>query len=307
VGCVCVVSIFGVDEQNELAESGGHLKTLFLILSRWPLWVLHPLGWLLGWLVCGLSPTYRRRLWANARVAQVPAAAIWNSVGETGKMVAELPRLWLGPSVPVQWAGAEHIERALAQQQGIVFLTPHLGGFEMAGRAYAERFGALQPILALFRPSRQQWLQDIMATARHRPGLETVPTTLSGVRQLVKVLRQGGVVGLLPDQVPPEGQGVMAPFFGQPAYTMTLAVRLAQVSQAQVLLAWCERLSWGRGFVIHVAPASAVWPAEPQAACTAMNAALEQVIRDCPSQYLWAYARYKIPKPIITTEESTPP
>jgi Kdo2-lipid IVA lauroyltransferase/acyltransferase len=99
----------------------------------------------------------------------------------------------------------------------------------------------------------------------------------------------------------------MAPFFGQPAYTMTLAVRLAQVSQAQVLLAWCERLSWGRGFVIHVAPASAVWPAEPQAACTAMNAALEQVIRDCPSQYLWAYARYKTPKPIITTEESTPP
>jgi Kdo2-lipid IVA lauroyltransferase/acyltransferase len=109
--------------------------------------------------------------------------------------------------VPVQWAGAEHIERALAQQQGIVFLTPHLGGFEMAGRAYAERFGALQPILALFRPSRQQWLQDIMATARHRPGLETVPTTLSGVRQLVKVLRHGGVVACCPIKCLLKGKG----------------------------------------------------------------------------------------------------
>lgn len=274
------------------------LKTVFLLLSRWPLWALHPLGWLLGWLVCVCSPAYRRRLWANARVAQVPTAAIWQAVGETGKMVAELPRLWLGPPVSVQWAGAEHIEQALAQGQGIVFLTPHLGGFEMSARAYAERFGSQQAMSVLFRPPRQAWLQDVVASARNRPGLQTVPTTLSGVRQLVKVLRQGGVVGLLPDQVPPEGQGVMAPFFGQPAYTMTLAVRLAQVSNTCVLLAWCERLSWGRGFVVRVAPIPSAWPTEPAAACIAMNAALAQLIRQSPSQYLWAYARYKTPKPM---------
>jgi Kdo2-lipid IVA lauroyltransferase/acyltransferase len=282
------------------------LKTLFLALSRWPLWLLHPLGLVLGWVVFLLSPRYRQRLWGHAALAHVPRSASWRAIGETGKMVAELPRLWLGPPVPVRWEGAQHIAQALEQRQGVVFLTPHLGGFEMSARAYAERFGAQQAMSVLFRPPRQAWMQDVVASARERPGLHTVPTTLSGVRQLLKVLRQGGVVGLLPDQVPPDGQGVWAPFFGQSAYTMTLAVRLARVPNTCVLLAWCERLPWGRGFVVHVhPPQTTAWPQDPQAACAAMNHALEQVIADCPGQYLWAYARYKTPKPMGTAPQES--
>ena len=136
------------------------------------------------------------------------------------------------------------------------FLTPHLGCFEITARAYAEQFGT-QPgraMTVLFRPPRQAWLREVVQTARQRPGLDTAPTTLAGVKQLVKALRSGAAVGLLPDQVPPMGQGVWAPFFGRVAYTMTLSGRLAQTQRTTVLLAWGERLPWGRGFVVHVLP-----------------------------------------------------
>jgi KDO2-lipid IV(A) lauroyltransferase len=117
------------------------------------------------------------------------------------------------------------------------------------------------------------------------------------VKQLVKALRGGAAVGLLPDQVPPEGQGVWAPFFHRPAYTMTLSARLAQTPRTTLLLAWGERLGGGRGYVVHVLPwAGGALPADPAAACTAINAAMERLVLACPRQYLWGYARYKTPR-----------
>jgi KDO2-lipid IV(A) lauroyltransferase len=135
-----------------------------------------------------------------------------------------------------------------------------------------------------------------METARNRPGMQAVPTTLAGVRQMIKALRRGEAVGLLPDQVPPEGQGLWTPFFGRDAYTMTLAVRLAQQTGAAVLLARCERLSWGRGFLLVLEPLSAALDDSLEAAVLQINRAMEHVIRQCPDQYLWGYARYKRPR-----------
>jgi KDO2-lipid IV(A) lauroyltransferase len=133
--------------------------------------------------------------------------------------------------------------------------------------------------------------------ARTRPGLATAPTTLSGVKQMLKALKKGEAVGLLPDQVPPLGLGVWAPFFGRDAYTMTLSARLAQQSGAQVLLAWGERLGWGRGYVIHVRPMPTLSAGRrPGAAAAQVNAAMESLVRECPGQYLWGYARYKAPR-----------
>jgi len=148
----------------------------------------------------------------------------------------------------------------------------------------------------LFRPSRQPWLREVMSTARARPGLHTAPTTLAGVKQMIKALKKGQSLGLLPDQVPPLGMGVWAPFFGREAYTMTLSVRLAQQTGATVLMAWGERLSWGRGYRVHVQPLPAALPADGAQAVRIINAALETLIRDCPQQYLWGYARYKQPR-----------
>jgi KDO2-lipid IV(A) lauroyltransferase len=276
------------------------LRMVWRWLAVWPLWLLHALGWLAGWMVWLAAPAYRRRWFEHTRLAGLRGRQRWASVGAAGQQVLELPRVWWGPPVPVGWEGAAHIEAALARRQGILFLTPHLGCFEITPRAYAERFGVHgTPMTVLYRPARKAALQALLAQVRERPGVRAVPTSLRGVRQLMEALRRGEAVGLLPDQVPPAGLGVWAPFFGRSAYTMTLAARLAQGSGVQVLLAWGERLPWGRGYVVHVQPWSQLMeqPLAPDAAQAAaqINQAMERLIARAPAQYLWGYARYKAP------------
>ncbi|WP_295855808.1 lysophospholipid acyltransferase family protein [uncultured Xylophilus sp.] len=267
------------------------------LLSRAPLWLLHPLGAALGWCAFLLSGTYRRRFRAHAAGAGYAFGAVAAAVGHAGRMVAELPRLWFGRPPRWSWDDGGAIARAYAAGRGILFLTPHLGGFELSPQALAADYGpAHGPMTVLYRPARQPWLARLMASARLRPHMETVPTTLAGVRGLVRALRRGEAVGLLPDQVPPDGLGLWSPFFGRPAYTMTLAARLAQQTGAAVLLAWTERLPHGRGFVIHVEERAAPLPDALDAAVDALNADMERLIRRCPSQYLWGYARYKQPR-----------
>jgi KDO2-lipid IV(A) lauroyltransferase len=270
------------------------VKSLFQLLAGCPLWLLHAFGSLLGWISFLSSPTYRKRFLANAAQAGYGFAAIRRSVGEAGKLVGEVPRLWFGAMPPVEWEGAELVEAARAKQRGIVFLTPHLGCFEITAQAYAVRFGA---VTVLYRPARKPWLQELIATARSRPNLSAVPATLSGVRAMLKTLRSGGTVGLLPDQVPPQGLGTWAPFFGQPAYTMTLPARLVQQTGCELLLIWGERLPAGRGYRVRVREWGAgPLAAEAEAAAGQVNAQMERLVRECPTQYLWGYARYKPPR-----------
>nr|WP_315465408.1 lysophospholipid acyltransferase family protein [uncultured Rhodoferax sp.] len=273
------------------------MALVFQFLSRWPLCLLHRLGAACGWLVYALSPEYRRRLQDHARQAGVLAPDRRKSIVAAGQMVMELPRLWLGAPVPVAWDGASYIEQALAEQRGIIFLTPHLGSFEVTAQAYASRFGVSgAPMTVLYRPARQKWLRRIIEASRARPGLHTAPANLAGVKQLIKALRAGQCVGLLPDQVPPEGQGAWVPFFGRDAYTMTLAARLAQQTGARLVLAWGERLPAGAGYTVCVRPYDAALSGELLKATAQINAAMEQIIRELPSQYLWGYARYKQPR-----------
>jgi KDO2-lipid IV(A) lauroyltransferase len=267
------------------------LITLFRWLAGMPLWLLHAIGTGAGWLTFVVSPTYRRRFRANARQAGYSLGRVRGAVGAAGRLVAESPRLWFGAPVTMLWEGEALITRALVRGRGIVFLTPHLGCFEATAQGYAARFG---PITVLYRPARKRWLRELVDTARERSNLGTAPTTLGGVRQLLRALRAGEAVGLLPDQVPPEGMGEWAPFFGRPAYTMTLCARLAEQTGAAVLLAWGERLGGGGGYRIHLRE----WPAEGSVAMSAaeVNAQMERLIRECPQQYLWGYARYKTPR-----------
>ena len=279
------------------AHSIRLMINLFKILSVLPLWLAHGLGWAVGWLVFAASGVYRRRFLANAWQAGMGWRQWRGAVGESGKLVAELPRLWLGRPVAVQWDGADHVETALALGRGVVFLTPHLGCFEITAQAYAQRYGqASQPLTVLFRPPRQSWLRALVTTARARPGLHTAPTTLAGVKQMIKALKLGQSLGLLPDQVPPLGMGLWVSFFGRDAYTMTLSARLAQQTGATLLMAWGERLSWGRGYRVHVQPLAQALPLDATQAAALINRAMEELIRNCPQQFLWGYARYKQPR-----------
>ena len=255
------------------------------------------MGAAMGWVAFCASPTYRRRFLANSVLAGYTWGAVRAAVAHAGRMVAELPRLWLGAPLPCRIDGEACVEQAYAAGRGIVFLTPHQGCFELSAQAAARRWSAERgPITVLYRPARQAWLAKVMETARNRPGMLAVPTTLAGVRQMIKALRRGEAVGVLPDQVPPEGQGQWAPFFGRDAYTMTLAVRLAQQTGAAVVLARCERLPWGRGYVTHFEPLSAPLSADMDQAVLHNNQAKEPLIRQCPEQYLWGYGRYKQPR-----------
>lgn len=255
------------------------------------------MGVAMGWVAFCASPTYRRRFLENSARAGYSFGAVRAAVAHAGRMVAELPRLWLGAPLPCGMVGEVCVEQAYAAGRGIVFLTPHQGCFELSAQAAARHWSAERgPITVLYRPARQPWLARVMETARNRPGMLAVPTTLSGVRQMIKALRRGEAVGLLPDQVPPDGQGVWSPFFGRDAYTMTLAVRLAQQTGAAVVLARCERLPWGRGFVTHFEPLPAPLDERLESAVLQINQAMEHLIRQCPEQYLWGYARYKQPR-----------
>ena len=269
----------------------------FRFFSRWPLWALHALGGMGGWLAWSFSGRYRTRFLDNARQAGLGLGTVLRAVGQAGRMSAELPRLWLGALPHLEWADDRAAQEAYASGQGVLFLTPHLGCCEITAQALAWRFsGQYGPLTVLFRPARHAGLAEVMDLARQRPGLEAVPTTLSGVRQMIKALRAGQAVGLLPDQVPPEGMGQWAPFFGKPAYTMTLAARLALQTGARVVLIWGERLSWGRGYRLHTQPLGYALSDDLDTAVVQINQAMEGLIGQCPAQYIWGYARYKKPR-----------
>lgn len=274
---------------------------LFQLLSILHLRALHTIGAMLGWLVYAISPTYRKRFAAHARQAGVPRSQWRGAVASAGRMVLELPFLWMRPATTpilprVRFEGEALLEEALAKGRGVLILTPHMGSFEVTAQAIAERFGHINPITVLYRPARQPWLQDLVKTSRERPALLAAPASLSGVRQMIRALRKGEMVGLLPDQVPPDGMGVWAPFFGRPAYTMTLAARLVQQTGAVLLLTWGERLPRGAGYVQRFFEFPDALPEDAAESAAMINRAMERLILQCPQQYLWAYNRYKAPR-----------
>lgn len=272
---------------------------LFRLLARLPLSWLHRLGGWAGWVVYLASPSYRRRLQANLSQAtgDRAAALLPKAVAEAGRQALEVAWIWLRPAEAVvgkvvRTEGWALVERARADGAGILFITPHLGCFEITAQCIAAHI----PITVLFRPPRKTELHAFMEAGRARGQMETAPADLAGVRKLVKVLRGHGAVGMLPDQVPGAGEGVWAPFFGRPAWTMTLAARLAAVKNVRVIYTWAERLPRGEGYVFRLQAPTEALTGEIEADAAIINREVERMILQCPQQYLWGYNRYKQPR-----------
>jgi KDO2-lipid IV(A) lauroyltransferase len=181
---------------------------------------------------------------------------------------------------------------ALAKGKGVILLSPHAGCFELLGPVYSSHF----PSTVLFRPPRKVWLQDWIVEMRSRPQLKMAPANQTGVRALVKTLMRGNTIGILPDQVPPDGEGVLSPFFGRPAYTMTLVQRLQKLTGATIFILAAKRNGIGKGYTLQYKELVAPLPDDIEAAAGAVNAEMEEMIRKMPEQYLWGYNRYKSPK-----------
>jgi KDO2-lipid IV(A) lauroyltransferase len=251
---------------------------------------------LLGWAIYLLSPAYRRHMRANLSQAGYTDARIRRAaIAAAGQMVAELPALWFRPHEEVAaWVreviGAEAAYAAHKRGQPLLLLTPHMGCFEVTAQ-FAARHA---PITVLYRAPRISALEPLMREGRGRSNVHLVPADLIGVRELFNALKRGEAVGFLPDQVPSEGEGEWAGFFGRPAYTMTLAAKLAARPNIACFLAYGKRLPRGRGYEIVLRPL--LEKLEGETPTRRLNRALEALVRECPEQYLWSYNRYKTPK-----------
>ena len=273
---------------------------IFRTLGLLPLSSLQRLGSLLGWVGWIVPGTYKKRAMRNMAFAypQASTALQRQSLQQLLQMFLELPYLWAPRNAHrlqslVTCDAWPLIEQTLAEGRGLILISPHIGCFEMLGPIYSQR----HPAAVIFKEPRMQWLGDLINRIRLSPQLTLVPANQKGVKGLVRTLMRGQTIGFLPDQVPADGDGVYAPFFGQPAYTITLVQRMQSLRQTPIFTVGLERLDHGRGYHFHVVPMLTPLSEDPITAATEMNAALEAMIRRMPSQYLWGYNRYKTPRP----------
>jgi KDO2-lipid IV(A) lauroyltransferase len=280
---------------------------LFRFFSRLPLSWLHGLGAVLGWLAWLFSPTYRRHMRENMVLAlgvDGERRARFPAIAHAGRQSLELPKIWLRPLEEaagrvVKISGWELVEDATRAGKGILYLTPHLGCFEIT----AQYLSTHAPITVLYRPPKLAWLQAMIETGRARAQLHIAPADLTGVRALLKALKKGEAVGMLPDQAPKVGEGRWIDFFGKPAYTMTLAARLSE-SGAAVIMVWAERLPGGAGYHFHLQRPTQAIIGSTEERAQHISHEIETLIRQCPEQYLWGYNRYKRPRGVEAPPES---
>jgi KDO2-lipid IV(A) lauroyltransferase len=269
--------------------------------SKLPLPLNHAFGVLLGSIFVLFPSRDRHVVWTNLVIAY-PTQSSWQRLllllaffRELGKTLTELGIIWLGDTQRIlslvrELKGQDAMNEALAQGKGVMLLTPHFGAWEIIGLYWSSRL----PMTILYQPPDQAAIAPFMRQARERTGAQLVPTDISGVRALLGALKKNQLAGILPDQDPGDNGGVFAPFFGKPAHTMVLAGRLANKSHAPVLFTICERLSWGRGYRMHLLPcAEAVHDADPLVSATAMNHSLESCVQVAPAQYIWNYKRWR--------------
>jgi KDO2-lipid IV(A) lauroyltransferase len=296
------------DEEALPGAQARVLAWLLRLVGVLPLRWCHALGALLGEAVYLGHGRTRRTVDTNLRLCfpELDAAArgrlAHQTMRETGKALLELGAIWSWPAERVRrlfvdTEGDALLAAARARGRGVLIAAPHLGCWEMTSH-YAQLHG--YTLTALYRPPRQQALGPLVRTRRQRFGAQLVPTDAGGIKALLRALQRGECVGILPDQ-DAGNEGVLAPFFGCPAATITLFARLARRSGATLLIAYAERLATGR-FRLHLRPLpEAAADADPVVAATALNTAIEACVRECPAQYQWTYRRFK------TRPEGVPP
>jgi Kdo2-lipid IVA lauroyltransferase/acyltransferase len=281
------------------------LEVFIKWVSLLPLGLARAVGSLLGMLTWLFSSKYRRRFRDNWLLARshfqkrvepsLRPPSMVRAVAQAGCLAAELPAIWCNSKTVDRMTveGWDLVERLLAQRRGLIVLTPHLGAFELGARAFASR----HPITVLYRPSPSPTMERLLQRFRPADQLTAVPANGQGVRALLRTLKSAGVIGILPDQVPSQGEGVWASFFGRPAYTMTLPVRLAQATKAPLVWALAVRRPGGWSLVFKpwgLGEAQPIDDENPTALdVQAMNHQLEDLIALAPEQYLWGYNRYR--------------
>lgn len=277
------------------------IKLLFRLLSLLSLRNAQGLGRVLGgiaWKLGGRSvETTRRNLQAcYPELSPDEVERLGRqSLQETGATALEIPLMWEWPaerclSLIREIDGEELLEDYKAGNQGLLLLAPHLGNWELAGLFFASRY----EMAALYSPPNQPGFEAYMKAVRSRSGSELVATDRRGIIRLFSILREGGVVGILPDQTPRREGGEFAPFFGIPVITMTLASKLVHKTGARPLVTYAQRLPDARGFEIVIREVGPEMASKDMTeSLTALNRSVEKCIADVPAQYQWEYKRFR--------------
>ena len=276
------------------------LPWLLAAVGRLPLRWLQRLGAVGGTLARWLGTREARVARRNLELA-LPGVAAGErdalhraTLAATAQTALECARLWTRPAAENvalvrRVHGGALLDAALAAPAGVLIAAPHLGNWELLNQYLASR----TPLTIVYRAPRRAALEGLLRHGRGAPGVTQVRAEAGAVRTLLRTLQQGGTVGILPDQQPKQGEGVFAPFFGVPAWTMTLLPRLAQRTGATVLFAFAERLAGAEGFDVHVLPApEGIADPDPARAAAALNAGVEACARQVPAQYQWTYKRF---------------
>ena len=272
------------------------LKLSLNLIAILPLALVQVIGSGLGLLAYVFSKQYRSlfrpQYEAVVNSHHLPFK-LWQAVRASGMLFSDSLWIWRNPQKALQLVEVQNwglVESAINEGHGLVMLTPHLGGFEIIPRVLAQHF----PATILYRPSRQEWLNEVVEEGRAYPNMHFVPTNLNGVRQMTRALSRGEAIGILPDQVPSGGEGVWVPFFGRPAYTTPLPARLANRNNTPVVMFTAKRKSIGNGWLMQatrLAPLSE----DATTAAAELNVAIENAVLVAPEQFIWSYNRYKHP------------
>lgn len=220
---------------------------------------------------------------------------IEQSLQQTGMMAAEAGMSWLSSPTRIlkkvrDVKGESLIYETLNSGRGVLLIAPHLGNWEVLNLYISSR----HPTTAMYRPPKLKLLDDLIKKMRERLGTKMAPADSKGVRMVLKSLKAGELVGILPDQEPATlNGGIYAPFFGRDALTMKLFSQLVKQTGARVITGYAKRLPNARGYSIHFAEAhDAIYSKELSESVTGLNLSIEKCVRECPEQYQWEYKRF---------------
>ena len=278
------------------------IKRVLFLFSLLPLPVLRGIGALVGLSMLKLSKRASVRLRENLLAtgmctpAGVEAMAKQTSM-ELGKTLVETACIaWqrskeYNAKLIVKTTNQDLVEQALMQNQAVLFLTPHIGNFEISLKYTASKIK--RSFTVLYKPDKDPLLEKLMFEGRHEDNITPVPTTRSGVVQVVRALQNKQIVGILPDNVASQGDGVWVEFFHKKVFATTLAAKLALMQGVTIFLAYSYRVK--HGFELEYIPFTPT-SLDIASVVKEIYTMIEGVVRRSPTEYYWSYNRFRVPK-----------